>query len=85
VKTAGADHGTIDTVTVQEFAYRGPLLAQQHRRRLRPGSDRAHPVEHTVTQPWYKPFRDQPGQRGDLHRHQRRSAQRHRKRADADR
>jgi hypothetical protein len=41
----------VDTVTVQQVAYRGGVLAQQRQRRLGPGSDLAHPVEHAVAQP----------------------------------
>jgi hypothetical protein len=69
---------------VQQLAHRGRVLAQQRHGRLRADPDLAHPVEDAVTQPRHEPAGEQPGHRGDLHRRQRRVAQRDRQQPDAD-
>ena len=81
VRVAAVD---LDATAVQQVAHGGGVLAQQRHRRLHPGSDLSQPVEHAMAQARHEPVREQMRQRGDLHRHQRRVAQRHREQPDTD-
>src|SRR6266702_65765 len=73
-----------DPLAAQQRPQRGEVLAQQGQRRVRPRADLRHPVLDAMADPYDDPLREQPGQRGGLHRGQRHVAQGYREQADAD-